>query len=104
MHHGEVALIVLVTQIIVKVEELMGCEHALVDEHTRRQRAKVHELAFAQVFVHAQHAARVLADDVEGPLETFPGKARAGLDEELCKIWHGSNGGRTKIGARFVVR
>ena len=107
VHHREVGLVVGILQIVEELEELMRGQHALVDDHLRRERAEVEEGALGESLVAAQGPARMLADDVELPLEAFAIEAlaievRARRDEELLHVRHGGDGGAAEIGALGV--
>ena len=102
--HREVGFVVGLIKIGEELEELMRRQHALVDDHLRRQGAEIEEGALGEPLVAAQGPARVLADDVEPALEAVTRVALARCDEDLLHVRHAGDGGGAEIGAPGVMR
>ena len=96
--HRQVAGVVGSSQVGIVLEELLGREHALVDDHLGRQRADVEHLRLRERRVAAEPVAGLLADQIELPLEGVAREALAGGDHQLLDVRLAGFGGRADVG------
>src|SRR5688572_10111253 len=89
-------------KIEIVLEELIGGEHALVDEDLRRERTNVEQLGLLQRRVGAKLVRHPLTDHIELSLEGFALNAISGGNEQLLDYWLGVLGGGADVGAVAV--
>ena len=104
VHHGQVALVVRVVEIVEEVGQLARRQHALVDQHLRREAADIEGLGLNERRVASEPVACALADQVELALESVALEPVAGRDHELLDVRCGRHCRSAEIGPLRVDR
>ena len=96
--------VILVEEVRKERVQLVGRQHALVDDDLRGQAADVEELALGQTRIGAETVRRILADEVEAAFQRISFDARRGRDEELLHDRHRRASSAADVGAARIDR
>ena len=109
VHHGHMALVTWVHQVPKERKELIGCQHAFVNDDVGRQRAHVEEVRLSHALVFARQMSTVLANRIQLALKGFVFHAADSTlaDEQLLEGGHcGASGladiGDIRVGGQFA--